>query len=164
MLSPAPLNGLDQALAAAEAAAPAARQADRRVSFDDLPPLGPPGREVSRERIADLDATIVRFANGSSLVFKQTGYERGSVSVALRFGRGIAALPADRKSPAWMASMLGSTGIGPLDLDGLERLLTGRRMSMSFGMDDESLVLRGSTRAEELGDQLRLLATKIVVL
>ncbi|HET9641067.1 MAG TPA: insulinase family protein [Allosphingosinicella sp.] len=162
MLSPAPVTGLPQALAAAEAAAPAARQGDRRVSLDDLPPLGPPGREVSRERIPDLDSTIVRFANGSSLVFKQTGYEKGSVNVSLRFGRGIAALPADRKSPAWMASLLASSGVGPFDLDGLERLLTGRRMSMSFGMDDEALILRGSTRAEELQDQLRLLATKIV--
>ncbi|HEX8467339.1 MAG TPA: insulinase family protein [Allosphingosinicella sp.] len=162
MLSPAPVAGLVEALAAAEAAAPAARRADRRVSIDDLPPLGPPGREVSRERIADLDSTIVRFANGSSLVFKQTGFEKGSVNVSLRFGRGIAALAPDRKSPAWMAPLLGSTGVGPFDLDGLERLLTGRRMSMSFDMDDEALVLRGSTRAEELGDQLRLLATKIV--
>ena len=162
MLSPAPVADLPKALAAAEAAAPAARRAERRVSMDDLPPLGPPGREVSRQRIADMDATIVRFANGSSLVFKQTGYDKGSVVVSLRFGRGIAALPADRKSPAWMASLLGSTGVGPFDLDGLERLLTGRRMSMSFDMDDEALVLRGSTRAEELGDQLRLLATKIV--
>ncbi|HYJ84307.1 MAG TPA: insulinase family protein [Allosphingosinicella sp.] len=162
MLSPAPVTGLEQALAAAEAAAPAGRQAERSVSLDDLPALGPPGREVSRERIADMDATIVRFANGSSLVFKQTAYEKGSVSVGLRFGRGMAALPADRKSLAWMAPLLGSTGVGPLDLDGLERLLTGRRMSISFGLDDDSLVLRGSTRAEELGDQLRLLATKIV--
>ncbi len=162
MLSPAPVAGLEQALAAAEAEAPAARQAERRVSLDDLPPLGPPGREVSRQRIADMDSTIVRFANGSSLVFKQTGYEKGSVNVGLRFGRGIAALPADRKSLAWMAPLLSSTGVGPFDLDGLERLLTGRRMSMSFDLDDEALILRGSTRPEELGDQLRLLATKIV--
>ena len=162
MLSPAPVAGLAEALAAAEAAAPAERQAERRVSMDDLPPLGPPGREVSRERIADLDATIVRFANGSSLVFKRTDFEKGSVGVTLRFGSGMAGLPADRKSLAWLGPLLGSTGVGPLDLDGLERLLTGRRMSMSFGIAEDSLELRGSTRAEELGDQLRLLTTKIV--
>ncbi|MEA3064154.1 MAG: zinc protease, partial [Sphingomonadales bacterium] len=149
-------------LAAAEAAAPAARQAERRVSLDDLPPLGPPGREVSRQRIADLDATIVRFANGSSLVFKQTDFEKGNVNVTLRFGHGMAGLPAGRKSLAWLAPLLGSTGVGPFDLDGLERLLTGRRMSMSFGIAEDALELSGVTRAEELGDQLRLLATKIV--
>ncbi|HEX6375229.1 MAG TPA: insulinase family protein [Allosphingosinicella sp.] len=162
LLSPAPVTGLAQALAAAEAAAPAERQAERRVSMDDLPASGPPGREVSRERIADLDATIVRFANGSSLVFKRTEFEKGNVNVTLRFGRGMAGLPADRKSLAWLGPLLGSTGVGPLDLDGLERLLTGRRMTMSFGIAEDALELRGTTRAEELGDQLRLLAAKIV--
>ena len=162
MLSPAPVTGLAQALAEAEKAAPAQRQAERRVSMDDLPRLGAPGREVSRERIADLDSTIVRFANGSSLVFKQTGFETGNVNVTLRFGRGMAGLPADKKSLAWLGPLLGSTGVGPFDLDGLERLLTGRRMSMSFGMAEDALELRGTTRAEELGDQMRLLATKIV--
>lgn len=162
MLSPAPVTGLAEALAAAEAATPAARQAERRVTMDDLPPLGPPGREVSRQRIADLDATIVRFANGSSLVFKQTDFEKGNVGVTLRFGHGLAGLPADRKPLAWLGPLFGSTGVGPLDLDGLERLLTGRRMTMSFGIAEDSLELRGVTRAEELGDQLRLLTTKIV--
>jgi zinc protease len=162
MLSPAPVTGLAQALAAAEAATPAERQAERRVSMDELPPLGAPGREVSRQRIADLDSTIVRFANGSSLVFKQTDFEKGNVSVTLRFGRGMAGLPADAKSLAWLGPLLGSTGVGPFDLDGLERLLTGRRLSMSFGIAEDALELRGTTRAEELGDQLRLLTTKIV--
>jgi zinc protease len=162
MLSPAPVTGLADALAAAEAATPAARQAERRVSLDDLPALGPPGREVARERIADLDATIVRFANGSSLVFKQTDFEKGNVNVTLRFGHGMAGLPADRKSLAWLAPLLGSTGVGPFDLDGLERLLTGRRMTMSFGIAEDAIELKGVTRAEELDDQLRLLAAKIV--
>ena len=82
--------------------------------MDELPPLGPPGREVSRERIADLDSTIVRFANGSSLVFKQTAYDKDNVGVTLRFGRGMAGLPADAKSLAWLGPLLGSTGVGPV--------------------------------------------------
>ena len=66
-------------------------------------------------------------------------------------------LPNYQKSLAWLAPLLGSTGVGPLDLDGLERLLTGRRMTMSFSIAEDAVELRGSTRAEELGDQLRLL-------
>ena len=88
-------------------------------SLADLPSLGPPGREVSRRHIDDLDVTIVRFDNGSTLVFKQTDYEKGSVSVQLRFGTGLSGLPANRPSLTWMASVLASTGVGPLDLDGL---------------------------------------------
>ncbi|HEX2763135.1 MAG TPA: insulinase family protein [Allosphingosinicella sp.] len=162
MLSPAPLQGLSEALAAAEKASPAGRQAERTVSLDELPALGAPGKEVSRERIADLDATIVRFANGSSMVFKKTDFEKGRVSVSLRFGNGLSGLPADRKSMGWMAPLLGSTGVGPFDLDGLERLLTGRRMSLSFSADEDSFALSGVTDAAELGDQLRLLTAKLV--
>ena len=161
MLSPEPLTGLDDALAAAEKAAPAARAAERLVTMDDLPKLGPPGREVSRERIADLDATIVRFANGSSLVFKKTDFEKGRVNVGLRFGAGLSGLPADRKTLAWMGGLIGSTGVAGLDLDGLERLLTGRRMTLSFGVDEDAFQLGGTTNAAELGDQMRLLASKI---
>lgn len=162
MLSPAPLQGLAEALAAAEKASPAERQAERKVSLDDLPALGAPGGEVSRQRIADLDATIVRFANGSAMVFKKTDFEKGRVAVSLRFGNGLSGMPADRKSMGWMASLLGSTGVGPLDLDGLERLMTGRRMSLSFTADEDSFALSGVTDAAELGDQMRLLTAKLI--
>ncbi|HEY0148307.1 MAG TPA: insulinase family protein [Allosphingosinicella sp.] len=161
MLSPAPLTGIGEALAAAEKAAPAVRAAERLVTMDDLPKLGAPGREVSRERIADMDATIVRFANGSSLVFKKTDFEKGRVNVGLRFGAGLSGLPADRKTLAWMGGLIGSTGVAGLDLDGLERLLTGRRMTMSFGVGEDAFELGGTTTAAELGDQMRLLASKI---
>lgn len=162
MLSPAPLQGVAAALAAAEQARPAERQAERKVSLEELPTLGAPGKEVSRERIADLDATIVRFENGSTLVFRKTDFEKGRVNVSLRFGNGLSGMPADRKSMGWMAPLLGSTGVGPYDLDGLERLLTGRRMSLSFSAEEDSFALRGVTDAAELGDQLRLLTAKLV--
>jgi zinc protease len=162
MLSPTPLQGLGEALAAAEKAAPAARQGEQRVSLDDLPALGAPGREVSRQRIEDLDATIVRFANGSALVFKHSDFEKGSVTVELRFGAGRSGLPADRKTLAWAAAVVGSTGVGPFDQEGLDRLLTGRRMTIGFDMADDAFELAGATTAAELGDQMRLLTAKLV--
>ncbi|HEX4738973.1 MAG TPA: insulinase family protein [Allosphingosinicella sp.] len=162
LLAPQPVTGLHEALAAAEHEAPAPRPADRAVAMTDLPPLGEPGQEVSRRHIADLDVTIVRFTNGSTLIFKHTDFEKGSVNVALRFGTGLSGLPANRRSIAWMAPVLAATGVGPLDLDGLERLMTGRRISLSFGGDEEAWVMRGTTDGAQLADQLRLLATKIV--
>lgn len=162
LLAPQPVAGLEEALAAAEHVPPAPRPADRAVSMADLPPLGEPGQEVSRRHIDDLDVTIVRFTNGSTLLFKQTDFEKDSVNVELRFGNGLSGLAANRKSLAWMAPVLAATGLGPLDLDGVERLLTGRRMSLSFGADEDAWVMRGTTDGPQLADQLRLLATKIV--
>lgn len=165
MLSPRPIAGglpaLNAAFAEAEKAAPAVRQAERKVSMDLLPKLGPPGREVSRRQIEDLGVTIVRFDNGSTLTFKRTDFEKGSVQVRLRFGSGAVGLPADRRTPAWLSGIVGPSGLADLDLDGIERLLTGRRMSLSFGMADDAFVLGGTTTGRDLPDQLRLLATKL---
>ncbi|HEX5181942.1 MAG TPA: insulinase family protein [Allosphingosinicella sp.] len=165
LLAPQPVTGLHEALAAAERAPPSERPADRVVSMADLPPLGDPGHpghEASRRHIDDLDVTIVRFDNGSTLVFKQTDFDKSSVSVELRFGTGLSGLPANRRSLSWMAPVLAEMGVGPLDLDGLERLRTGRRLSVGFGADEEAWVMTGSTDGPQLGDELRLLATEIV--
>jgi zinc protease len=150
-----------QALAAAEKAGPAERLADKSVSFDALPKLGPPGREVSRERIADMDATVVRFANGSTLTFKRTDFEKGSVAVQVRFGNGLVGLPADQPSLAWLGGLVGPSGLADLDLDAMERLMTGRRLGLSFGVGEDAFQLSAGTSGQDLEDQLRLLATKL---
>ncbi len=155
-------NAIAEGLAAARATAPAIRRAERRVSFDDLPPLGAPGREVGRETIEDMGVTIVRFANGSTLTFKRTEFEQGSVQVRLRFGSGLAGLPSDRPSLNWLGGLVAPSGLAELDLDGMERLLTGRRMNLTFAIGEDAFVLSGQTNADDLGDQLRLLATKLV--
>ena len=165
LISPRPIAGGEAALAAglasARAVTPAERRAERQVSFDDLPPLGPPGREVSRQRIEDLDVTIVRFANGSTLTFKRTDFDRGSVQVRLRFGAGLAGLAPDRPSLGWLGGLVAPSGLAGLDLEGMERLLTGRRIGLSFGVDEDSFVLSGQTNPADLTDQLRLLTTKL---
>jgi zinc protease len=165
VISPRPVAGgeaaLTAGLAAAQAMAPAARLAERRVSFDDLPALGPAGREVSRQRIEDMDVTIVRFANGSTLTFKRTDFDRGSVQVRLRFGTGLAGLAPDRPSLAWLGGLVAPSGLAGLDLEGMERLLTGRRIGLTFGVDEDAFVLSGQTNPADLTDQLRLLTTKL---
>jgi zinc protease len=161
LLSPQPIPAasVNAALAAAEKAAPATRQADRNVTMNDLPPLGPPGKEVSRQHIADLGVTIVRFANGSSLVFKRTDFEKGSVQVQLRFGEGLTGLPKDRPSLAWLGGLVGPSGLATLDLDAMERLSTGRRIGPQL-RSDRGLRSCSAARptATDLADQLRLFA------
>jgi zinc protease len=166
IVSPAAVAGgeaaMAEGLAAARAAAPARREIETAVTFDDLPRLGSPGRVVSRQRIEDMDTTIVRFANGTSLTFKRTGFERGSVSVQLRFGGGVAAMSPTRPSLGWLAGLVAPSGLANLDLGGMDRLLTGRRIGLSFAIDESAFVLGGATNAADLRDQLRFLATKLV--
>jgi zinc protease len=158
---PVPAPAVEAALAAAQKAPPATRQADRKVSMDALPPIGGEGREVARRRIEDMGVTIVEFANGSTLTFKQTDFEKGSVAVQLRFGAGLAGQRPDRPSLAWLSGAVVPSGVAELDLDGLERLLTGRKMGINFGVDEDAFVLSGRTNGTDLGDELRLLASKL---
>jgi zinc protease len=165
LLSAEPVPGAQQALvqglAAAERAVPATRGDDRLVSFDTLPPLGAPGREVARERIEDMDVTIVRFANGSTLTFKPTRFEEGRVLVRLRFGSGMTGMDPARPGLAWAAGLVAPSGVADLDLEAMERLLTGRRIGLSFGVDEDAFVMNASTSVTDLRDQLRLFATKL---
>jgi zinc protease len=165
LLSPQPIAGgvpgVARALALAEKIQPATRQSDRRVSIDDLPPLGAPGREVSRQRIEDMDVTIVRFANGSTLTFKRTEFEKGTVQVSLRWGQGLLGLSPGKPSLAWAGGLVGPSGFANLDLDAVERLMTGRRVALGFGISEDAFELSGSTNGQELGDQLRIMATKL---
>jgi zinc protease len=154
-------TALAEALATARAAAPLRRAAERRVTFDDLPALGPAGREVSRREIADMGVTIVTFANGATLTFKHTEFDHGVVEVRLRFGRGLGGLPADRPALAWAQNLVAPSGIADLDLDAMQRMLTGRRIGMGFSIDDDAFVLGSQTSAPDLSDELRLLATKL---
>lgn len=165
LLSPDPVEGgaaaVQRALAAAEQAAPAVRGDERQVGFDALPAPGEPGREVSRETIDDLGVTIVRFANGSTLTFKPTRFDQGRVFVRLRFGEGLSGLDPGRPSLGWASGFVGPSGVGDLDLDAMERLVTGRRIGLAFGMEEDAYVLSAATSPADLNDQLRLLTAKL---
>jgi zinc protease len=158
---PVPEPAIAEGLAAARRAAPAARAAERQVRFEDLPLPATPGRVVSQQRIEDLNVTIVRFANGATLTFRPSAAERGRVLVRLRFGTGQAGLAPDAPSMAWLAGLVPPSGLAGLDLDGMERLLTGRRISLSFGIDDDAFTLSGQASPSELPDQMRLLTAKL---
>jgi zinc protease len=109
-----------------------------------------------------MDVTIVRFANGNTLTFKHTEFDRGAVSVQLRFGGGVSAMSPTRPSLGWLQGLVAPSGLANLDLSGMERLLTGRRIGLSFGIDEDAFALGGATNAADLQDQLRFLATKLV--
>src|SRR3546814_9608302 len=127
--------------------------------MDDLPPLGLPGREVSRQAIEDVGVTIVRFDNGSTLTFKQTDFEKGSVLVQLRFGHGHARFPGDQPSHAWLVGIVSASGIGDLDLDAVERLLPGGKIAISVVVTNVAKVLAGQTNGTDHVDQLRRFAS-----
>ena len=140
-----------------------ARGKQTRVSFDKLPALGTKGKIVSRAvALKEPKVERVEFANGVTLLLFENPSEASRVYVRVRFGRGLTGLPSDKPTPAFAADLaLMPGGIGKLGQEEIDRLIGGRRMGYDFAMDDDAFVMGGTTSAEDLADQLRLLATKI---
>ena len=88
--------------------------------------------------------------------------EPGRVIVRVRFGGGYKAIaPADAiYGPLGTAALMDS-GIGKLSRDDLDRLATGRKLGLEFGIEDASFVMSGDTRKADLADQLYLFAAKL---
>jgi zinc protease len=132
------------------------------VSFDRVPKLGTPATVVSKTLITELGLQFVKLSNGVRVQIFANPAEAGRVYVTARFGKGMQGLPTDRPTDAWAAtSTLVASGISDLKQDELDRLTSGRRINLGFGIGDDAFTLTGTTRAADLDDQLRLMAAKL---
>lgn len=138
------------------------RSAVSKIDFSMLPKLGAPATVVSRKSISDLGMEQIAFSNGVRMLLFPNASEAGRVYVRVRFGRGYNDLPADRPTAAWAAPLaLVSSGIGALGQEELDQLTSGRRIDLDFAVDDDAFVLGSTTSAEDLPDQLTLIAAKL---
>jgi zinc protease len=163
LTSPVAVPRGDVALAEALAApvvATASKRNTKPVSFDQLPKLGKPGTIKSRKPIPEFDMEQIEFANGVRLLLFANPAETGKVYVNARFGAGLKALPTNRATVAWAGpAALLAGGAGSLDENAIDRLTSGRKIGVGFGIGDNAFSLSGATRSSDLADQLRLMAT-----
>lgn len=134
-----------------------------KVSFDKLPRLGKPATVVARTTLlASPGIDQVDYSNGVKMLLFPNEAETGKVYVRVRFGDGMNALPADRRSPAWAADLaLMASGIGKLSQEDLDRLTNDRQINVDFTIDEDAFVLGGTTSPADLKDMLRLIAAKL---
>lgn len=158
--------GLDAKLAAAVAApikaAANARLADKAVTMDDLPKLGPPATVVSRTPIGLPGMETITFSNGVKLTLFANDAETEKVRINVRFGHGQQAFSPTKPLASWAGDYaLVASGIGTLGQRELDDLTNGRRMGMDFNTDDDAFEMQVVTRPADYRDQLRLFATKL---
>jgi len=165
LLTPTPIEGGNDAFAAALAQARTAkaeaRTQEKHASLDDLGQPGAPGKIVWRSEIADLGVTRVRFDNGVEVDLRRNNNEQAGILVIALAGDGMIAL--DPKSPnlLWTAPAIVQGGVGPLDYGALERATAGKRLGLSFGVGERAFTWAGATTAVQLVDQLRLIDAAI---
>lgn len=153
---------LAKALTATVVASKTARLSDAKISFAKLPKLGSAGKVASSRLHQRFDMESLEFSNGTRALLWPNNAEAGQVRVLVRFGKGYQAVSPDKGGLLWSGSMvLGDNGIGKLDRTQLDQLMNGRRIELSFSVDNDAFEWSATTRPEDLADQLTLIATKM---
>jgi zinc protease len=108
------------------------------------------------------DVERLDFANGVRALVWPTENEPGRATVRVRFGAGLQGFTDDEAAYIQLGqAALISSGIGPLGQNELDRLATGRKLGLSFRIEDGTFVFEGATRASDVADQIYLFAAKL---
>ncbi len=153
---------LASALTAPVAANGKARLAASNVGFDALPALGAAGKIASVQKDEVFGTEQLVFANGTRAILSSNKAEEGQVRVLVRFGRGYQAVTSKSGGLLWSGQMvLPDNGIGKLTRSQIDQMINGRRIELSFNVDNDAFEFSSTTRPADLADQLKLIATKL---
>jgi zinc protease len=127
----------------------------KEFSYRDF---GPKGTVAERKTVADIDATLVRFANGVKLNVKSTNFEKDKVSVVVRVAGGYLALPKKR-GVAWaLPFAFVEGGLGKLTIGELEQTEPGHFAGIFLDVDEDVFQIAGDTVERDTLLQLQVLA------
>ncbi len=153
--------GIKTALATPVAANSGSRLAATSIKFSDLPPIGAPTEPLAERATGLLDIKQYDYANGVKVQLWPTEDEPGRVTLKVRFGGGWRAFTAKTAPYATLGDMaLVDVGVGKLDREAMDRVMTGRKIGFDFSIEDANFLFKADTRAADLEDQLYLFAAK----
>ncbi|MEO6341487.1 MAG: insulinase family protein [Caulobacteraceae bacterium] len=165
MASPKPIEGGEATVATAYAKSravkvqPIAGAAAKAWPYQSF---GTPGQVADRRTVADLDATMVRFANGVKLTVKSTKFRDQQVLVSVHVGHGRLEMPKDRTTASWAAGFsFTQGGLKKISLEEMEEVLASKIFSANLGVGDEAFTLSGGTRPADFDTELQVLAAYV---
>lgn len=120
--------------------------------------FGKPGTIVQEKKIEDLGATQLMLSNNVRVNYKQTDFQKNSISLSANFGSGQLTQPEGTSGLDRFASAIfEGGGLGQHSADDLQRILAGKNVGVGFGVGEGSFTLAGRTTPEDLELQLQLM-------
>jgi zinc protease len=139
--------------------APPAVETDTAWAYTDF---GKPGTVTARSTVADLDLTLVTFANGVRLNLKKTDFQASRIVMNVRIGDGQLTEPKTQPGlTAYAGQTFSAGGLGKHSSDELRRVLAGKTVGAGFGVAGDAFVINGGTNREDLLLQLQLVAATL---
>ncbi|MFM9937772.1 MAG: M16 family metallopeptidase [Novosphingobium sp.] len=140
------------------------RLAASSLSFKDLPAIGQPGTLTNAENAGLLGIERIELSNGVKALLWSNEAEPGRIIVRVHFGGGYAVIdPKDAVYGPLGETALMDSGFGNVGREELDRLGTGRKLSLDFDIEDTSFKMSADTRPADLADQLYLFAAKLAM-
>ncbi|HEY6815544.1 MAG TPA: insulinase family protein, partial [Croceibacterium sp.] len=141
------------------------RASAEAIDFADLPAIGEAQTPMLRAPLGVFqygDVEQVNYANGVRALVWRTENEPGRATVRVRFGGGLQSFTDEEAAYIRLgqAALMGS-GIGPLGQNELDRVTTGRKLGLTFRIEEGTFVFEGLTRADDVADQIYLFAAKL---
>jgi zinc protease len=168
LITPKPSDGTAQdvrlALTTPVDAAAGSRVAASALKFADLPAVGTPGKVVDDVPTGLLGIERMTLSNGVKVLLWPNDAEPGRIIVRVRFGAGYAAIkPQDAVYAPLAEVALMDSGFAKYGREDLDRLATGRKLSLDFDITDTTLGFYADTRPADMADQLYLYAAKLAM-
>lgn len=163
MQTSTPIEGGDVKLAEAYTASkaqPVQARAEEAVLEFAYSDFGPAGTVAQRDRIEDLDATLVTFENNVRLNMKKTDFEDNVIRLSARIGAGTLSAPVDEAPgfTSYASNMLSLSGLGKHSVDDIRTIMAGKSVGVGRGLGTTTTTLSGSTTPDDLALQLKLMA------
>jgi zinc protease len=140
-----------------EQAPPLPTYADAAAPAWPYQSFGRPGKVRSRDVLPDF--VRLRFRNGTVLNFKQTNFDTEGIEIAVRFGHGVAELPADGRSEGELGtSLIPEGGLGKADYEQIGAAFASTTWQVRLAAEPTAFVMRSSPLRDQVDGELQLMA------
>ena len=132
------------------------------VVFPYLPEPENHGKIVHKKEFSDLGIVRIDYENGLRLNYKKTDFKAKEIVAELGFGPGKAGEPHEKPGLSELSrNVVNESGVGPLDMEDLDRALAGKNTTVDFGIDEDRFLFRANTVPDELELLFQLLYARI---
>lgn len=116
-----------------------------------------PGRIVAERTIPSIGVTDWKLSNGARVIVKPTDFEADAVTISGSSPGGLAVATAQQFATARLASeLVGIGGVADLDAEAVDKLLAGKRVSVSTGLGETTEGIDANGSARDIDTMLQL--------
>jgi zinc protease len=117
-----------------------------------------PAAVVSEKEIEELDAVEWTLENGARVVFRHAEYEKDQVQIRA-YSKGGSSIYGDEDVPTldMLTSLISFYGVGDFDAMGLQKMLTGKNISLQLSLRNLSEGLSGTASPKDVEAMMQLI-------